>query len=199
MLRNTLGQRRRGRSTTGAPTPCLPLSLSVVAREEETEREKEAGRKEEETRKEKTLTAGPTAHYQIAAVGTLRLPWRHSHDLKPRRRTVGRKTRHHLILRSKCCSSHPKPRHWSEPHYSLDLHSTSHTSFQALCDSSRSAATHGCRVTLFHPANLHKLPNSLAIVLLNYRTGSSIGIQGADVDPDGYAEATGNIKAQGKT
>uniref|UniRef100_A0A0D3HLD9 Uncharacterized protein n=1 Tax=Oryza barthii TaxID=65489 RepID=A0A0D3HLD9_9ORYZ len=56
---------------------------------------------------------------------------------------------------------------WSEPHYSLDLHSTPHTSFQALCDSSRFAATHGCRVTLFHPANLHKLPNSLTIVLLN--------------------------------
>uniref|UniRef100_A0A0D3HU24 Uncharacterized protein n=1 Tax=Oryza barthii TaxID=65489 RepID=A0A0D3HU24_9ORYZ len=31
------------------------------------------------------------------------------------------------------------------------------------------------------------------------RTASSIGIQGADVDPDGYAEAAGNLKAQGKT
>uniref|UniRef100_A0A0E0GRI1 Uncharacterized protein n=1 Tax=Oryza nivara TaxID=4536 RepID=A0A0E0GRI1_ORYNI len=60
-----------------------------------------------------------------------------------------------------------KPLVWSEPHYSLDLHSTPHTSFQALCDSNHSAATHGCRVTLFHPANLHKLPNSLAVVLLN--------------------------------
>uniref|UniRef100_I1QHH2 Uncharacterized protein n=1 Tax=Oryza glaberrima TaxID=4538 RepID=I1QHH2_ORYGL len=29
------------------------------------------------------------------------------------------------------------------------------------------------------------------------RTTSSIGIQGADVDPDGYAEAAGNLKAQG--
>uniref|UniRef100_A0A0E0BIM7 Uncharacterized protein n=1 Tax=Oryza glumipatula TaxID=40148 RepID=A0A0E0BIM7_9ORYZ len=100
-------------------------------------------------------------------MGTLRLPWRRSRGLKPRRQTVGRKTRHNLILRSKCRSSHPTPRRWSEPHYSLDLHSTPYTSFQASCDSSRSAATHGCRVTLFHPANLHKLPNSLAIVLLN--------------------------------
>uniref|UniRef100_A0A0D9Y8Y7 Uncharacterized protein n=1 Tax=Oryza glumipatula TaxID=40148 RepID=A0A0D9Y8Y7_9ORYZ len=56
-----------------------------------------------------------------------------------------------------------------------------HTSFQALCDPSRSTITHNCRVTLFH------------------RTASSIGIQGADVDPNGYAEATGNLKAQGKT
>uniref|UniRef100_A0A0E0E009 Uncharacterized protein n=1 Tax=Oryza meridionalis TaxID=40149 RepID=A0A0E0E009_9ORYZ len=31
------------------------------------------------------------------------------------------------------------------------------------------------------------------------RTASSISIQGADVDPDGYAEAAGNLKAQGKT
>jgi hypothetical protein len=30
------------------------------------------------------------------------------------------------------------------------------------------------------------------------RTTSSIGIQGADVDPDGYAEAAGNLKAQVK-
>ena len=28
------------------------------------------------------------------------------------------------------------------------------------------------------------------------RTASSIGIQGADVDPNGYAEAMGNLKAQ---
>uniref|UniRef100_A0A0E0NX74 Uncharacterized protein n=1 Tax=Oryza rufipogon TaxID=4529 RepID=A0A0E0NX74_ORYRU len=31
------------------------------------------------------------------------------------------------------------------------------------------------------------------------RTTSFISIQGADVDPDGYAEAAGNLKAQGKT
>ncbi|BAS88056.1 Os04g0197350, partial [Oryza sativa Japonica Group] len=31
------------------------------------------------------------------------------------------------------------------------------------------------------------------------RTASSIGILGTDVDPDGYAEAAGNLKAQGKT
>jgi predicted cation transporter len=31
------------------------------------------------------------------------------------------------------------------------------------------------------------------------RTASSMGIQGTDVDPDGYAEATGNLKVQGKT
>uniref|UniRef100_A0A0E0IBW7 Uncharacterized protein n=1 Tax=Oryza nivara TaxID=4536 RepID=A0A0E0IBW7_ORYNI len=30
-------------------------------------------------------------------------------------------------------------------------------------------------------------------------TANSSGIQGADVDPDGYAEAAGNLKAQGKT
>ncbi|EAY74719.1 hypothetical protein OsI_02610 [Oryza sativa Indica Group] len=31
------------------------------------------------------------------------------------------------------------------------------------------------------------------------RTASFISIQGADVDPDGYAKAAGNLKAQGKT
>uniref|UniRef100_A0A0E0J1V8 Uncharacterized protein n=1 Tax=Oryza nivara TaxID=4536 RepID=A0A0E0J1V8_ORYNI len=64
---------------------------------------------------------------------------------------------------SKCRSSHPTPQclQWSEPHYSLDIHST--------------------------PA------------FGLYRTASSIGIQGADVDPNGYAEAMGNLKAQGKT
>uniref|UniRef100_A0A0E0J8D6 Uncharacterized protein n=1 Tax=Oryza nivara TaxID=4536 RepID=A0A0E0J8D6_ORYNI len=36
----------------------------------------------------------------------------------------------------------------------------------------------------------HKIPD---------RTANSIDIQGADVDPDGYAEAAGNLKAQGKT
>uniref|UniRef100_A0A0D9Z9S4 Uncharacterized protein n=1 Tax=Oryza glumipatula TaxID=40148 RepID=A0A0D9Z9S4_9ORYZ len=34
---------------------------------------------------------------------------------------------------------------------------------------------------------------------LHNRTASFISIQGADVDPDGYAEAAGNLKAQGKT
>uniref|UniRef100_A0A0E0EWB1 Uncharacterized protein n=1 Tax=Oryza meridionalis TaxID=40149 RepID=A0A0E0EWB1_9ORYZ len=58
---------------------------------------------------------------------------------------------------------------------------TPHTSPWALCDPNRSAVSHDCRVTLSH------------------RTASSISIQGADVDPDGYAEAAGNLKAQGKT
>ncbi|BAH94761.1 Os10g0159033 [Oryza sativa Japonica Group] len=34
---------------------------------------------------------------------------------------------------------------------------------------------------------------------LTDRTASSIGIQGADVDPDGYAKAAENLKAQEKT
>uniref|UniRef100_A0A0D3GWR4 Uncharacterized protein n=1 Tax=Oryza barthii TaxID=65489 RepID=A0A0D3GWR4_9ORYZ len=36
---------------------------------------------------------------------------------------------------------------------------------------------------------------TLALGFLDHTT-SSIGIQGADVDPDGYAEAAGNLKAQ---
>uniref|UniRef100_A0A0E0NXF4 Uncharacterized protein n=1 Tax=Oryza rufipogon TaxID=4529 RepID=A0A0E0NXF4_ORYRU len=34
---------------------------------------------------------------------------------------------------------------------------------------------------------------------LHNRIASFISIQGANVDPDGYAEAAGNLKAQGKT
>uniref|UniRef100_A0A0E0BQG7 Uncharacterized protein n=1 Tax=Oryza glumipatula TaxID=40148 RepID=A0A0E0BQG7_9ORYZ len=33
----------------------------------------------------------------------------------------------------------------SKPHYSINLHSTPHTSFRDLCDPSRFVATHGCR------------------------------------------------------
>uniref|UniRef100_A0A0D3EVP1 Uncharacterized protein n=1 Tax=Oryza barthii TaxID=65489 RepID=A0A0D3EVP1_9ORYZ len=40
---------------------------------------------------------------------------------------------------------------------------------------------------------------AIQAALLPLTAVGSIGIQGADVDPDGYAEATGNIKAQGKT
>uniref|UniRef100_A0A0E0IBD9 Uncharacterized protein n=1 Tax=Oryza nivara TaxID=4536 RepID=A0A0E0IBD9_ORYNI len=93
---------------------------------------------------------------------TKKPPWKlYTRGLKPRRQTVGRKTRHNLILRSKCRSSHPTPQRvqWSEPHYSLDLHK-------------------------------HAAHN---------RTTSFISIQGANVDPDGYAKAAGNLKAQGKT
>uniref|UniRef100_A0A0D9YCA5 Uncharacterized protein n=1 Tax=Oryza glumipatula TaxID=40148 RepID=A0A0D9YCA5_9ORYZ len=67
---------------------------------------------------------------------------------------------------------------------------TPHTSPWALCDPNRSAVSHDCRVTLFRkPAPTSQL----------HRTASSISIQGADVDPDGYTEAAGNLKAQGKT
>jgi hypothetical protein len=107
--------------------------------------------------------------HQKAAVGTLRLSWRRSCGLKPRRQTVGRKTRHNLILRSKCCSSHLTHRcvQWLELHYSLDLHSTLHSNFRALCDHSRSAATHGNGVTLSILQTPTNFPDSLAIGLLN--------------------------------
>uniref|UniRef100_A0A0E0QCD9 Uncharacterized protein n=1 Tax=Oryza rufipogon TaxID=4529 RepID=A0A0E0QCD9_ORYRU len=59
MLGNTLRRRHRGRSTTGAPTPCLPLSLSVVIREEETEKEKEAGRRKKKKEREEGTDSGP--------------------------------------------------------------------------------------------------------------------------------------------
>uniref|UniRef100_A0A0D3HSK4 Uncharacterized protein n=1 Tax=Oryza barthii TaxID=65489 RepID=A0A0D3HSK4_9ORYZ len=62
----------------------------------------------------------------------------------PRRRTNGRETRHNLNPRSKCCFSHPTLGR-SKPHYSINLHSTPHTSFRDLCDPSHFAATHGCR------------------------------------------------------
>uniref|UniRef100_A0A0D3GPW2 Uncharacterized protein n=1 Tax=Oryza barthii TaxID=65489 RepID=A0A0D3GPW2_9ORYZ len=64
-----------------------------------------------------------------------------------------------------------------------------HTSFRALCDPSRSAATHGNGVTLSILQTPTNFPDSLAVGLLNYRTTSPVDIQGTDVDPDGYAEA----------
>uniref|UniRef100_A0A0D3FKM3 Uncharacterized protein n=1 Tax=Oryza barthii TaxID=65489 RepID=A0A0D3FKM3_9ORYZ len=83
-----------------------------------------------------------------------------THGLKPRRQTVGRKTRYNLNLRSKCRSSHPTPQR----------------------DSGRSLTT---------PSTSTSTPHT------NHTT-SSIGIQGADVDLDGYAEAAGNLEAQAR-
>uniref|UniRef100_A0A0E0QIG6 Uncharacterized protein n=1 Tax=Oryza rufipogon TaxID=4529 RepID=A0A0E0QIG6_ORYRU len=61
-----------------------------------------------------------------------------------------------------------------------------------MCDPSCSVVTHNCRVTLFCSTQISQLTS-------RYRTTSFISIQGADVDPDGYAKAAGNLKAQGKT
>uniref|UniRef100_A0A0E0MWN2 Uncharacterized protein n=1 Tax=Oryza rufipogon TaxID=4529 RepID=A0A0E0MWN2_ORYRU len=94
---------------------------------------------------------------------------------------------------SKCRSSHPTPQclQWSEPHYSLDIHST---------------PAFGLCVTLAALLSLTTVDNLLIGFICHLfhirmldRTASSIGIQGADVDPNGYAETMGNLKAQGKT
>uniref|UniRef100_A0A0D3F4L7 Uncharacterized protein n=1 Tax=Oryza barthii TaxID=65489 RepID=A0A0D3F4L7_9ORYZ len=96
LLGNIISYRRSHLPATGEPVPRSPSSLPPLG----------------------------SKNHQKAAVETLHLLWRRSRGLKPRSQTVGRKTRHNLILRSKCRSSHPTPQRvqWSEPHYSLDLH-----------------------------------------------------------------------------
>uniref|UniRef100_A0A0D9ZIQ0 Uncharacterized protein n=1 Tax=Oryza glumipatula TaxID=40148 RepID=A0A0D9ZIQ0_9ORYZ len=138
-----------------------PVSLSLCCCSgEETEREKKAGRKEEENEKGEDTDSG--AHCTP--------PKSRRGNFTPSTETfVWSQTPTSNRWSSKCRSSHPTPRRvqWSKPHYSLDLNSTPHTSFQALCDPSHSAATHGCRVTLSAPQTCIKLPNSLVVVPLD--------------------------------